>query len=121
MNSAISLLKSRPAVLGLGFALGVAGLGLGHATEKALSSNPPATLKLADRQRRAEQEQLRSPRKRSLAIRRQRFFLESRPQPPRIRGRNAYGSIVPSVLWTGRRRWVAGLPKTPARKLSAQA
>ena len=49
MNSAKSLLKSRPAVLGLGFALGVAGLGLGHATEKALSSNnPPATLKLAD-------------------------------------------------------------------------
>jgi serine protease Do len=48
MNSAKSLLSSRPAVLGLGFALGVAGLGLGHATEKALSSNPPATLKLAD-------------------------------------------------------------------------
>jgi serine protease Do len=48
MNSARSLLKSKPAVLGLGFALGVAGLGLGHATEKALSTNPPATLRLAD-------------------------------------------------------------------------
>src|SRR5271163_5248567 len=48
MNSAKSLLRSRPAVLGLGFVLGAAGLGLGHATEKALSSNPPATLKLAD-------------------------------------------------------------------------
>lgn len=48
MNSARSLLKSKPAVLGLGFALGVAGLGLGHATERALSTNPPATLKLAD-------------------------------------------------------------------------
>jgi len=49
MNSRTSLLRSRPAVLGLGFALGAAGLGLGHATEKALSSNnPPATLKLAD-------------------------------------------------------------------------
>ena len=48
MNSAKSLLSSRPAVLRLGFVLGAAGLGLGHATEKALSSNPPATLKLAD-------------------------------------------------------------------------
>jgi serine protease Do len=48
MNSFTSLLRSRPAVLGLGFVLGAAGLGLGHATERALSSNPPATLKLAD-------------------------------------------------------------------------
>jgi serine protease Do len=35
-------------VLALGFALGAAGLGLAHTTEKSLSSNPPATLKLAD-------------------------------------------------------------------------
>jgi serine protease Do len=48
MNSRTSLLRSRPAALTLGFILGAAGLGLGHATEKALSSNPPATLKLAD-------------------------------------------------------------------------
>jgi serine protease Do len=48
MNSFTSLLRSRPAVLGLGFALGAAGLGLAHTTEKSLSSNPPATLKLAD-------------------------------------------------------------------------
>jgi serine protease Do len=48
MNSVTSLLRSRPAVLALGFALGAAGLGLAHTTEKSLSSNPPATLKLAD-------------------------------------------------------------------------
>jgi serine protease Do len=47
MNPTRSLLKSRPAVLVLGFALGAAGLGLAHTTEKSLSSNPPATLKLA--------------------------------------------------------------------------
>jgi serine protease Do len=48
MNPSRSLLRSRPAVLVLGFALGAAGLGLAHTTEKSLSSNPPATLKLAD-------------------------------------------------------------------------
>jgi serine protease Do len=48
MNYLISLLRSKPAVLTLGFALGAAGLGLAHTTEKSLSSNPPATLKLAD-------------------------------------------------------------------------
>jgi serine protease Do len=48
MNYLISLLRSKPAVLALGFALGAAGLGLAHTTEKSLSSNPPATLKLAD-------------------------------------------------------------------------
>jgi serine protease Do len=48
MNPIRSLLGSRPAVLILGFALGAAGLGLAHTTEKSLSSNPPATLKLAD-------------------------------------------------------------------------
>lgn len=47
MNFVISLLRSKPAVLTLGFALGAAGLGLAHSTEKA-TSNPPATLKLAD-------------------------------------------------------------------------
>jgi serine protease Do len=47
MNPSRSLLRSRPAVLVLGFALGAAGLGLAHAAEKSLSSNPPATLKLA--------------------------------------------------------------------------
>jgi serine protease Do len=48
MNSFSSILRSRPAVLTLGFVLGAAGLGLAHTTERALSSNPPATLKLAD-------------------------------------------------------------------------
>ncbi len=48
MNYLISLLRSKPAVLALGFALGAAGLGLAHTTEKSLSSNPRATLKLAD-------------------------------------------------------------------------
>lgn len=48
MNYLMSLLRSKPAVLALGFALGAAGLGLAHTTEKSLSSNPPATLKLAD-------------------------------------------------------------------------
>lgn len=48
MNSLISILKSKPAVLALGFVLGAAGLGLARETEKSLSSdNPPATLKLA--------------------------------------------------------------------------
>lgn len=47
MNSLKSLLRSKLAVLTLGFALGAAGLGLAHTTEKS-SSNPPATLKLAD-------------------------------------------------------------------------
>jgi len=48
MKSITSLLKSKPAVLALGFALGAAGLGLAHTTEKSPSANPPATLKLAD-------------------------------------------------------------------------
>jgi len=48
MNHLTSLLKSKPALLALGFVLGAAGLGLAHTTEKVLSSNPPATLKLAD-------------------------------------------------------------------------
>ncbi len=48
MKSIASLLKSKPAVLALGFALGAAGLGLAHTTEKSPSVNPPATLKLAD-------------------------------------------------------------------------
>ncbi len=48
MNSLKSLLRSRPAVLGLGFVLGAAGLGLAHTTEKRPSANPPATLRLAD-------------------------------------------------------------------------
>jgi len=48
MNSITSLLKSKPAVLTLGFVLGAAGLGLAHATEKSLSANPPATLRLAN-------------------------------------------------------------------------
>jgi len=48
MNSITSLLKSKPAVLTLGFVLGAAGLGLAHTTEKSLSANPPATLRLAN-------------------------------------------------------------------------
>lgn len=47
MNSITNLLKSKPAVLALGFALGAAGLGLARTTEKTPSVNPPATLKLA--------------------------------------------------------------------------
>src|SRR5580692_11237370 len=47
MNYLVSLLRSKPAVVALGFVLGGAGLGLAHTTEKSLSSNPPATLKLA--------------------------------------------------------------------------
>jgi serine protease Do len=48
MNPSRSLLRSRPAVLALGFVLGAAGLGLARTTQKSFSSNPPATLKLAD-------------------------------------------------------------------------
>jgi serine protease Do len=48
MNSFLSVLRSKPAVLALGFALGAAGLGLAHTTEKSFSANPPATLKLAN-------------------------------------------------------------------------
>ena len=47
MKSITTLLKSKPAVLTLGFVLGAAGLGLAHTTEKSVSTNPPATLKLA--------------------------------------------------------------------------
>jgi hypothetical protein len=73
MNYLISLLRSKPAVLALGFALGAAGLGLAHTTEKSRSSNPPATLKLAD-----PGEAPSKTRQRSSAIRRQHLFLESR-------------------------------------------
>src|SRR5579859_1468580 len=48
MNSFVTILKSKPAVLVLGFVLGAAGLGLARETGKTiLSGNPPATLKLA--------------------------------------------------------------------------
>ena len=47
MNSITTLLRSKPAVLALGFVLGAAGLGLAHTTEKSQSVNPPAILKLA--------------------------------------------------------------------------
>jgi len=47
MKSIKNLLSSKPAVLALGFALGAAGLGLARTTEKAVSTNPPATFKLA--------------------------------------------------------------------------
>ncbi|MGC1417315.1 MAG: DegQ family serine endoprotease [Candidatus Acidiferrum sp.] len=47
MNSITTLLRSKPAVLALGFVLGAAGLGLAHTTEKSSSVNPPAILKLA--------------------------------------------------------------------------
>jgi serine protease Do len=47
MNSFLTHLKSKPAVLALGFALGAAGLGLARTTEKSLANNPPATFKLA--------------------------------------------------------------------------
>jgi len=48
MKSITSLVKSKPAMLVLGFALGAAGLGLARTSERALSVNPPATLKLAN-------------------------------------------------------------------------
>lgn len=48
MKAITSLLRSRPAALALGFALGAASLGLAHTAEKSPASNPPATLKLAD-------------------------------------------------------------------------
>ncbi|MGH9740997.1 MAG: DegQ family serine endoprotease, partial [Candidatus Acidiferrum sp.] len=47
MNSITTLLRSKPAVLALGFVLGAAGLGLAHTTEESASKNPAATLKLA--------------------------------------------------------------------------
>ncbi|MGC1620246.1 MAG: DegQ family serine endoprotease [Candidatus Acidiferrum sp.] len=47
MNSIATLLRSKPAVLALGFVLGAAGLGLAHTTEKSQPVNPPAILKLA--------------------------------------------------------------------------
>src|SRR5277367_6774687 len=49
MKSITPLLRSKPAVLALGLALGAAGLALAHTTEKSAAyNNPPATLKLAD-------------------------------------------------------------------------
>ena len=59
MKENMPLLRSRPAALGLGLILGVAGLGFAHQIHKAdaspktasankADSNPPATLKLAD-------------------------------------------------------------------------
>ncbi|MGB2593215.1 MAG: DegQ family serine endoprotease [Candidatus Acidiferrum sp.] len=48
MNSITTLLRSKPAVLGLGIVLGAASLGLAHTTEKSMSTNPAATLKLAN-------------------------------------------------------------------------
>lgn len=47
MNSITHLLRSKPAVLGLGIILGAASLGLAHTTERSAGVNPPATLKLA--------------------------------------------------------------------------
>ncbi|MGB8458686.1 MAG: DegQ family serine endoprotease [Candidatus Acidiferrum sp.] len=47
MKSMTTLLRSKPAVLALGFVLGAAGLGLAHTTEKSQPVNPPAILKLA--------------------------------------------------------------------------
>ncbi|MGB8474489.1 MAG: DegQ family serine endoprotease [Candidatus Acidiferrum sp.] len=47
MSSIRTLLKSKPAVLALGFVLGAAGLGLANTTENTPSKNPPVTLKLA--------------------------------------------------------------------------
>ncbi len=60
MNNIFSSLRSRPAALALGLVLGAAGLGFAHtiqkanasgktnSTEKAETTNPPATLKLAE-------------------------------------------------------------------------
>jgi serine protease Do len=48
MKSITSLVRSKPAMLALGFVLGAAGLGLAHTTEKSSWVNPPATLKLAN-------------------------------------------------------------------------
>ena len=47
MKPIFNLLRSKPAVLALGFALGVGGFSLARTTERSLADNPPATLKLA--------------------------------------------------------------------------
>ena len=48
MNEKGSVFFSKPAVLVLGMVLGAAGLGIAHTTAKA-ANNPPATLKMADK------------------------------------------------------------------------
>jgi len=48
MNSLTSVARSKPAMLVLGFVLGAAGLGLARTTERLASTNPPATLRLAN-------------------------------------------------------------------------
>src|ERR1700758_3151894 len=47
MKPILTLLRSKPAALILGFALGAAGLGLARTTERSRADNPPANLKLA--------------------------------------------------------------------------
>jgi serine protease Do len=47
MSSVLTLLKSKPAVLVLGLILGAAGLSLARATDRSITDNPQATLKLA--------------------------------------------------------------------------
>lgn len=48
MNRIKSWVTSRPAIFGLAFVIGVAGMGLARAAQKSAASNPPASLKLAD-------------------------------------------------------------------------
>jgi serine protease Do len=47
MKPLLTLLRTKPAVLTLGFVLGAAGFSLARTTERSLADNPPATLKLA--------------------------------------------------------------------------
>lgn len=47
MKPLLTLLRTKPAVLTLGFVLGAAGFSLARTTEHSLANNPPATLKLA--------------------------------------------------------------------------
>ena len=47
MKPILTMLRSKPAALILGFALGAAGLGLARTSERSRGDNPPANLKLA--------------------------------------------------------------------------
>jgi len=48
MNRIKSWVTSRPAIFGLAFLIGAAGMGMARAAQKSAANNPPASLKLAD-------------------------------------------------------------------------